>query len=218
MDEQSTPISPDQTGGTDPTEKPDLLDYLESLPDVDDPFEPSEPDPEPETPSELSMLADYIRARSASGLLTAKTALLQENPELEALIPQLTETFDDLRTEQGNKDLYFYATPSMAVNYAHMAMLAEEKDYCRTIADIVRWNCKIGPACTDVYFFTSAPYCMTRTQIDVTLNLMKTREAYADIQETKSFNGVRYLYTTQRLSAKYAKALADFAEEGEQNM
>lgn len=218
MDEQSTPIFPDQTGGTDSTEKPDLLDYLESLPDVDDPFEPSEPDPEPETPSELSMLADYIRARSASGLLTAKTALLQENPELETLIPQLTETFDDLRTEQGNKDLYFYATPIMAVNYAHMAMLAEEKDYSRTIADIVRWNCKIGPACTEVYFFTSAPYCMTKTQIDVTLNLMKTREAYTDIQETKSFNGVRYLYTTQRLSAKYAKALADFAEEGEQNM
>jgi len=106
----------------------------------------------------------------------------------------------------------------MAVNYAHMAMLAEEKDYCRTIADIVRFNCKVGPACTDVYFFTNHPYSMTKTQIDVALTMMKKREEYADIQETKSFNGVRYLYTSNRLTAKYAKALADFAEEGEHNM
>lgn len=204
-------------------EKPDLFDYLESLPDVDDPFEPSAQEPpaqEESSASELSLLADYIRARSASGLLTAKTVLLKENPELEELLPQLSENeiYADIRTEQGSKDLYYYATPIMAVNYAHMAMLAEEKDHCRTIADIVRWNCKIGPACTAAYFFTSHPYNLTKTQIDVTLNLMKKRDDYADIQETESFNGVRYLYSSDRLSAKYAKALADFAEEGEQNM
>lgn len=201
-------------------EKPDLLDYLESLPDVEDPFEPSEPEPEPEEKSDLELLAEYIRARSAAGVLTPKGEMLKENPELEEVFAQFAENeaYADIRTEQGKKDLYYYSTPTMAVNYAHMAMLAEEKDHCRTIADIVRWNCKIGPACTDAYFFTNHPYNMTKTQINVTLDLMKRREEYADIQETKSFNGKRYLYTTNRLSAKYAKALADFAEEGEHNM
>ena len=206
-----------------PQEKPDLLDYLESLPEVEDPFEPSEePEPaqEPEEPSELEMLAQYIRARSAAGLLTAKSEMLKDSPELEEIFAQFAdnEAYADIRTEQGNKDLYYYSTPIMAVNYAHMAMLAEEKDHCRTIADIVRWNCKIGPACTDAYFFKNHPYNLTKTQIDVALNMMKQREEYADIAETESFNGVRYLYSTNRLTAKYAKALADFAEEGEHNM
>ena len=64
----------------------------------------------------------------------------------------------------------------------------------------------------------ASPYNMTKTQIDVALDMIKRREEYADIQETQSFNGKRYLYTANRLTAKYAKALADFAEEGEHNM
>lgn len=201
-------------------EKPDLFDYLESLPDVEDPFDPSEPEPEPEEKSDLELLAEYIRARSAAGVLTARGEMLKENPELEEVFAQLAddEAYADIRTEQGKKDLYYYSTPIMAVNYAHMAMLAEEKDHCRTIADIVRFNCKVGPACTFVYFFMSAPYSLTKTQIDVALDMIKRRVEYADIQETQSFNGKRYLYTTNRLTAKYAKALADFAEEGEHNM
>lgn len=64
----------------------------------------------------------------------------------------------------------------------------------------------------------ASPYNMTKAQIDVALDMIKRREEYADIQETQSFNGKRYLYTSDRLTAKYAKALADFAEEGEHNM
>lgn len=224
MSEENKTILPEDEAAAAPEEgeKPDLLDYLESLPEVEDPFEPSpeEPEKEPEEPGDLELLARYIRGRSAAGALTAKGPLLKENPELEEVLAQFAENEDyaDIRTEQGKKDLYYYSTPLMAVNYAHMAMLAEEKDYCRTIADIVRFNCKVGPACTMAYFFTAAPYSMTRTQIDVALDMMKRREEYADIQETKSFNGKRYLYTTNRLSAKYAKSLADFAEEGEENM
>lgn len=227
MNEENKTVLPGEESISVPAEttqeKPDLLDYLESLPDVEDPFEPSEDaetEEEPGEPSELELLAQYIRARSAAGVLTAKSALLKDNPELEEVFAGFAENeaYADIRTEQGSKDLYYYSTPTMAVNYAHMAMLAEEKDHCRTIADIVRWNCKIGPACTDAYFFTNHPYNMTKTQINVTLDLMKRREEYADIQETKSFNGVRYLYTSNRLTAKYAKALADFAEEGEHNM
>lgn len=226
MSEENKTILPGEDNAApaaeETAEKPDLFDYLESLPDVEDPFEPSieEEEAEPEAPGELEMLAQYIRARSAAGLLTGKAALLKDSPELEEVFAQFAdnEAYADIRTEEGKKDLYYYSTPTMAVNYAHMAMLAEEKDYCRTIADIVRFNCRVGPACTFAYFFMAAPYNMTKTQIDVTIDMLKRREEYADIQETESFNGKRYLYTSSRLTAKYAKALADFAEEGEHNM
>lgn len=223
MNEELRPAADQTADQTAPQEKPDLFAYLESLPDVEDPFEPSaqeEPLPEEEETGDLELLAQYIRARSQAGMLTPRKMLLKENPELEELLNGIagSEACPDIRIEEGHKDLYYFSTPIMAVNYAHMAMLAEEKDYCRTIADIVRFNCKVGPACTWAYFFMAAPYNMTKTQIEVTINTMKRREEYADIQETESFNGKRYLYTNSRLTAKYAKALADFAEEGEHNM
>lgn len=222
MNEELRNPLPESTPGEAEQEKPDLFDYLESLPDVEDPFEPSEPEPkeEPMEKSDLQLLAEFIRARAAAGLITPKSTLIQEDPELEAVLSELaqSEDYSDIRTEQGQKDIYYYSTPVMAVNYAHMAMLAEEKDYCRTIADIVRRQCKIGPACTKVYFFTAHPYNMTRVQIDATLTLLRRREEYQDIRETTAFNGERFLYSADILSDKYAKALADFCEEGEHNM
>lgn len=196
-------------------EKPDLFDYLESQPDVEDPFPPSEPEPEEQAPSDAELLAKYIRTRSAQGLLTARKPLLAESPELEPVLEAMaqSEAFADIRTEKGQKDVYYYATPVMAVHYAHLAMLAEEKDLPRTIADMVRHHCKIGPAPTPLTYFTASPYNCTLTQIDRALMIMKHREEYADIQETLSYNGVRYLYSSSMISAKYAKSLADFSEE-----
>lgn len=207
--------------------KPNLLDYLESLPEVEDPFEPSAPSPAPEEKTALLQLADRIRMCSARGCLLSRSELASGDETAAAHLAELDEArraeggenpFSDIRTEQGAKDLYYYSTPTMAVNYAHMAMLALEKDYCRTIADTVRWHCKVGPSCTWVRYFTFAPYNLTMVQIDRTLKMMKQKEAYADIQETASFNGKRYLYSSNLLTAKYAKALADFSEEGEENM
>lgn len=217
-DHPSDPSSarePESRPAEEPVAKPDLFDYLESQPDMEDPFPPSEPDPEPEPQSDAELLAGFIRTRSAQGLLTARKALLEESPELEPVLAQLAEdeAFSDIRTEQGNRDLYYYATPIMAVNYAHLAMLAEEKDLPRTIADIVRHHCKIGPAVTPVSYFKAHPYNCTLPQIDRALMIMKHREEYADIQETLSYNGVRYLYSSKMLSAKYAKSLADYSEE-----
>lgn len=101
----------------------------------------------------------------------------------------------------------------MAVHYAHLAMLAEEKDLPRTIADMVRHHCKIGPAPTPVTYFTASPYNCTIPQIDRALMTMKHRAEYADIQEVLSYNHVRYLFSSSIISAKYAKSLADFSEE-----
>lgn len=139
-DAASQPEEQPQADAPAEEKKPDLFDYLESQPDVEDPFPPSEPEPEPEEPTDTELLARYIRTRSAQGQLTARKALLEENPEMEPVIDELLqdEAFPDIRTEKGEKDVYYYATPIMAVHYAHLAMLAEEKDLPRTIADMVR--------------------------------------------------------------------------------
>lgn len=200
-------------------QKPDIFDYLESQPDVEDPFEPSEPEPEPAPKSDAEIFADFIRHRSSCGQLTPKSALLQEIPELETILAQIAaggEAFQDIRTEQGKKDIYYYSTPIMAVNYAHLSMLAEEKDICLAIADMVRHNCKIGPAPTALSYFEAHPYLYTLPEIERALMMMKQKPEYADIQEVQSYNGVRYLYSSDSISAKYAKALADFSEESEE--
>ena len=106
MNEENKPVLPQEENAVpaEPAaEKPDLFDYLESLPDVEDPFEPSEdaePEEEPEEPSELEMLAQYIRARSAAGLLTGKSAMLKDSPELEEVFAQFadSEAYADIRT------------------------------------------------------------------------------------------------------------------------
>lgn len=214
-DAASQPEEQPQADAPAEEKKPDLFDYLESQPDVEDPFPPSEPEPEPEEPTDTELLARYIRTRSAQGQLTARKALLEENPEMEPVIDELLqdEAFPDIRIEKGEKDVYYYATPIMAVHYAHLAMLAEEKDLPRTIADMVRHHCKIGPAPTPVTYFTASPYNCTIPQIDRALMTMKHRAEYADIQEVLSYNQVRYLFSSSIISAKYAKSLADFSEE-----
>lgn len=212
--ESASPTSRDAQKGA-PSEKPDIFEYLESQPDVEDPFEPSEPESEPEEKTDAQLFAEFVRMRSRGGLLTGKSEVLRETPEMEEVLAHLSEDeqFADIRTEQGKKDIYYYSTPTMAVNYAHMVMLADEKDLPRTISDIVRWQCRIGPAPTPVEYFKAPPYSCTLTQIDCALTLMKRNEEYADIEETRSYNGVRYLYSSRAISAKYAKALADYSEE-----
>ena len=83
----------------------------------------------------------------------------------------------------------------------------------KTIADMVRHHCKIGPAPTPVTYFTASPYNCTIPQIDRALLTMKHRAEYADIQEVLSYNHVRYLFSSSIISAKYAKSMADFSEE-----
>ena len=117
-DAASQPEEQPQADAPAEEKKPDLFDYLESQPDVEDPFPPSEPEPEPEEPTDTELLARYIRTRSAQGQLTARKALLEENPEMEPVIDELLrdEAFPDIRTEKGEKDVYYYATPIMAVH------------------------------------------------------------------------------------------------------
>ena len=198
----------------------DLFDYMDSLPDVEDPFPPSEPEPEPEPQPERKpgeLLADYIRSRSTVAQLTPRKALEAEEPQLEEMLAEIhsLESCADIKSVQGSKDEYFYSDEIMANNYAMIAMLVLEKNLARTVAHMVRFNCKTYPSPTPLYHFMRSPYNYTKTQLEQALRVLKADKDTQDIRTVESFNGVLYMYSTDIMSARYAKALADGNETEE---
>ena len=198
----------------------DLFDYMDSLPDVEDPFPPSEPEPEPEPQPERKpgeLLADYIRSRSTVAQLTPRKALEAEEPQLEEMLAEIhsLESCADIKSVQGSKDEYFYSDEIMANNYAMIAMLVLEKNLARTVAHMVRFNCKTYPSPTPLYHFMRSPYNYTKTQLEQALRVLKADKDTQDIRTVESFNGVLYMYSTDIMSERYAKALADGNETEE---
>ena len=200
---------------------PDVFDYLQSLPDVEDPFPPSPPaaeeQPEPEK-TKAQLLADFIRERSRSALITPRELIAREEPEIEALLKELAEdeTCKDILTVQGQKDVYYYSEDLMAHNYAKIAMLTLEKDDARTVAEMVRFNCKAFPTPTPVYYFARQPFFLSAQKMEAVLSQMRENPAYQDIRVCRAeVNGEKYLYSIDLMSEKYARALANGAESRE---
>ena len=199
----------------------DVFDYMQSLPDVNDPFPPSapeeEPQPEPEK-TKAQLLAGFIRERSQSAMITPKQLIAQEEPEMDALLDEMAkdETCKDICSVQGQKDVYFYSDELMAHNYAKIAMLTLEKDDARTVAEMVRFNCKAFPTPTPVYYFARQPFFLPKEQMEAVIAQMQGDPAYQDIRVcTADVNGEKYLYSIDLMSEKYARALANGAESRE---
>ncbi len=203
------------------TEKPDVFDYLQSLPEVEDPFPPSEP--EEEAPAEMEktkaqLLADFIRERCKSALITPLSLIARDEEDVDALVAEMEadETCRDILRVKGKKDVYFYSGELMANNYAKIAMLTLEKDDARTVAEMVRFNCKAFPTPTPVYYFARQPFFLDKDRMTLVISQMREDPAYQDIREcTAAINGEKYLYSSDLMSEKYARALANGAESRE---
>ena len=202
-------------------EKPDIFDYMQSLPEVHDPFPPSPPEPEaPPEPekTKAQLLADFIRDRSKGGVITPKALIAKDEEDVDALLAELAadETCRDILTVEGRKDVYYYSDEVMAHNYAKIAMLTTEKDDARTVAEMVRFNCKAFPTPTPVYYFGRSPFRLDRERMKAVVAQMKTDPAYQDIREcVADVNGEPYLYSADLMTEKYARALANGAEARE---
>ena len=200
--------------------KQDLLEYMESLPEVPDPFPPMAEEPEPEPEPELTSaqkLAHYISLRTGGAQLTSRKDLLAEVEDAEAVLAAMEadETCAYIAKIEGEKDVYYYDSEQMTRNYAMIAMYVADRDVPRTIAEMVRWNCKTYPSPTPLDYFQRHPYYLTQEQLDQALQAMAQDERYQDIHVFLSGRGVRYLYSEREMSDRYAKALAQFAEEEE---
>lgn len=204
---------------SDSQDKPDLLDYLEELEDTDD--APNSLDEEEigeiEEKTEAQLLAEFLRMRSNAAYITPKSSLEKEGQDLEELLSSLSEdeSCSDITSIKGDKDIYYYSDEYMSDNYANIAVLVEEKDLPKTIAEMVRWNGKTYPCATPLYYFNNSPYFYTDAQIERALDRMRQQEKYSDICELTTGNNKRYLYSTIHMSEKYARALAEGVEYGE---
>ena len=197
--------------------KPELLDFLAAAPDAEnDPYadQPTKTAPELPELTPAQQLAGYIRSRSAAALVTAHAQLTSEVENADELLAQMLQDpqCEDIVSRTGAKDTYYYSSANMSDNYAMIAQLIEDRDLCVMFAEMVRFNARIYPSATPLRYFQRSPYGLAPDEIEQTWKTMQGRPEFADIEELTNNQNERFLFSTQYLTRRYAKAISDVDE------
>ena len=197
--------------------KPELLDFLAAAPDAEnDPYadQPTQTAPELPELTPAQQLAGYIRSRSAAALVTAHAQLISEVENADELLAQMPQDpqCEDIVSRAGAKDTYYYSSANMSDNYAMIAQLIEDRDLCVMFAEMVRFNARIYPSATPLRYFQRSPYGLAPDEIEQTWKTMQGRPEFADIEELTNNQNERFLFSTQYLTRRYAKAISDVDE------
>lgn len=201
--------------GTDTADaKPELLDFLAAAPDAEnDPYadQPTKTAPELPELTPAQQLAGFIRSRSAAALVTAHAQLASEVENADELLAQMPQDpqCEDIVSRTGAKDTYYYSSANMSDNYAMIAQLIEDRDLCVMFAEMVRFNARIYPSATPLRYFQRSPYGLAPEEIEQTWKTMQGRPEFADIEELTNNQNERFLFSTQHLTRRYAKAISD---------
>ena len=209
------PAVPEGTDATDA--KPELLDFLAAAPDAEnDPYadQPTKTAPELPELTPAQQLAGFIRSRSAAALVTAHAQLTSEVENADELLAQMPQDpqCEDIVSRTGAKDTYYYSSANMSDNYAMIAQLIEDRDLCVMFAEMVRFNARIYPSATPLRYFQRSPYGLAPEEIEQTWKTMQGRPEFADIEELTNNQNERFLFSTQYLTRRYAKAISDVDE------
>ena len=209
------PAVPEDTDAADA--KPELLDFLAAAPDAEnDPYadQPTKTAPELPELTPAQQLAGYIRSRSAAALVTAHAQLVSEVENADELLAQMPQDpqCEDIVSRTGAKDTYYYSSANMSDNYAMIAQLIEDRDLCVMFAEMVRFNARIYPSATPLRYFQRSPYGLAPDEIEQTWKTMQGRPEFADIEELTNNQNERFLFSTQYLTRRYAKAISDVDE------
>ena len=209
------PAVPEGTDAADA--KPELLDFLAAAPDAEnDPYadQPTKTAPELPELTPAQQLAGYIRSRSAAALVTAHAQLASEVENADELLAQMPQDpqCEDIVSRTGAKDTYYYSSANMSDNYAMIAQLIEDRDLCVMFAEMVRFNARIYPSATPLRYFQRSPYGLAPDEIEQTWKTMQSRPEFADIEELTNNQNERFLFSTQYLTRRYAKAISDVDE------
>ena len=209
------PAVPEGTDAADA--KPELLDFLAAAPDAEnDPYadQPTKTAPELPELTPAQQLAGYIRSRSAAALVTAHAQLASEVENADELLAQMLQDpqCEDIVSRTGAKDTYYYSSANMSDNYAMIAQLIEDRDLCVMFAEMVRFNARIYPSATPLRYFQRSPYGLAPDEIEQTWKTMQGRPEFADIEELTNNQNERFLFSTQHLTRRYAKAISDVDE------
>ena len=209
------PAVPEGTDAADA--KPELLDFLAAAPDAEnDPYadQPTKTAPELPELTPAQQLAGFIRSRSAAALVTAHAQLASEVENADELLAQMPQDpqCEDIVSRTGAKDTYYYSSANMSDNYAMIAQLIEDRDLCVMFAEMVRFNARIYPSATPLRYFQRSPYGLAPGEIEQTWKTMQGRPEFADIEELTNNQNERFLFSTQYLTRRYAKAISDVDE------
>ena len=209
------PAVPEGTDAADA--KPELLDFLAAAPDAEnDPYadQPTKTAPELPELTPAQQLAGFIRSRSAAALVTAHAQLASEVENADELLAQMPQDpqCEDIVSRSGAKDTYYYSSANMSDNYAMIAQLIEDRDLCVMFAEMVRFNARIYPSATPLRYFQRSPYGLAPDEIEQTWKTMQGRPEFADIEELTNNQNERFLFSTQYLTRRYAKAISDVDE------
>ena len=209
------PAVPEGTDAADA--KPELLDFLAAAPDAEnDPYadQPTKTAPELPELTPAQQLAGFIRSRSAAALVTAHAQLASEVENADELLAQMPQDpqCEDIVFRTGAKDTYYYSSANMSDNYAMIAQLIEDRDLCVMFAEMVRFNARIYPSATPLRYFQRSPYGLAPDEIEQTWKTMQGRPEFADIEELTNNQNERFLFSTQYLTRRYAKAISDVDE------
>ena len=210
--------APSVPEGTDAADaKPELLDFLAAAPDAEnDPYadQPTKTAPKLPELTPAQQLAGYIRSRSAAALVTAHAQLTSEVENADELLAQMPQDpqCEDIVSRTGAKDTYYYSSANMSDNYAMIAQLIEDRDLCVMFAEMVRFNARIYPSATPLRYFQRSPYGLAPDEIEQTWKTMQGRPEFADIEELTNNQNERFLFSTQYLTRRYAKAISDVDE------
>jgi len=209
------PAVPEGTAAADA--KPELLDFLAAAPDAEnDPYadQPTKMAPELPELTPAQQLAGFIRSRSAAALVTAHAQLVSEVENADELLAQMPQDpqCEDIVSRTGAKDTYYYSSANMSDNYAMIAQLIEDRDLCVMFAEMVRFNARIYPSATPLRYFQRSPYGLAPDEIEQTWKTMQGRPEFADIEELTNNQNERFLFSTQYLTRRYAKAISDVDE------
>ena len=209
------PAVPEGTDAADA--KPELLDFLAAAPDAEnDPYadQPTKTAPELPELTPAQQLAGFIRSRSAAALVTAHAQLTSEVENADELLAQMPQDpqCEDIVSRTGARDTYYYSSANMSDNYAMIAQLIEDRDLCVMFAEMVRFNARIYPSATPLRYFQRSPYGLAPDEIEQTWKTMQGRPEFADIEELTNNQNERFLFSTQYLTRRYAKAISDVDE------
>lgn len=119
--------------------------------------------------------------------------------------PQCT----DIVSRTGAKDTYYYSNANMSDNYAMIAQLIEDQDLCTMMAEMVRFNARIYPSATPMRYFCRSPYNLPMETVEQTWKTVQSRPEFSDIEELTNNQKERFLFFTQYLTRRYAKAISD---------
>lgn len=170
----------------------------------------------PEPMPEYRLLREYIRSQCEMQQITPRAQLLCEDAGTAALLEQIFSdpACADITALEGQKDTYYYSAQVMSGFFAWVTMLVMEDDLPRTIAEMTRHNCTTYPAPTLLEYFTLSPFRYPRERIEQALLQMQADPRYQDIRQFESPGGRAYLYSTERMSETYARALSVDMDRG----